>query len=245
MATQQRFTGKVRAAFQSVAVVAALAVATFGVGCDNDGQSSQGPAVAPKQGEPVVARRPADTWPATQSATQSTAPDGEALAPKSAPPFLMLVEQPMPGSPVEPLQGAFLFPNGTLRLSRTDDGISAVLYSNDPPEAARKNYHGNSFLFNPPPEVRVGELADLTDVHWYYKSASSDGEDTPNGIFLDGLRVHLQPADANIYFEGTPPHLTAHIMGQFRKFSDGDGDGLSTIVVVTGSLPVIVDEGKK
>jgi hypothetical protein len=122
--------------------------------------------------------------------------------------------------------------------------MQAVLYTDDPPEAASKDYRGNSYLFET-------ELAGVTDpaaldraqyrFHVEAGSAAADrAVETTNGVFLNGWDTHLQPADVLVVFEGRPPQLMAKVVGTFRVVTS-DKDGAPRVAMVQAVLPAIVE----
>src|SRR5438552_3235994 len=88
-------------------------------------------------------------------------------------------------------QKPYTFPPAILQIRNRDGQLSAVLMSDDPRDAIDDNYHGNSFYLEMPLEIT--ELKDLPTYVYRFVSPSSDRTDSPNGIFLDGNRLQLQP----------------------------------------------------
>ncbi len=143
------------------------------------------------------------------------------------------------------IQGTEVFFPGTrLRLhTHPDANLTAQLFSNDPPEALRPGYAGNSFYFDI--ALDVPEISGLPQATWIHKSPTSEPAETQQGIFLDGDRRHLQPLDVRAEFEPLGDgQLTVWLSGQFlwvdtRKPADSP----CPIVVVRASL-LTVPEGK-
>jgi hypothetical protein len=116
------------------------------------------------------------------------------------------------------------FPRARLRLTReSDNKYAAVLYSDDPKTAINSDYHGNSFFLEM--KLDLEDPHNLTNVNWPFKASSSDHDETADGIFLDGNRVHLQPSDVMISFDGSGNTVQVLVMGQFLKFEGAGADG--------------------
>ena len=128
------------------------------------------------------------------------------------------------------------FPGARLQITRRDEKNVAVLFSNDPPEAIRPNYTGNSYYLEMPIEV---EPAELVSDEWVYKAPNSEQTDTPNGIFLDGMRVHLQPMDVRVSFEGDLSGMTVMMQGFFLAFRNDERDTAGEMITVSAKLPVV------
>lgn len=210
-----------------VGVTLAAAVA----GCD-DRQASTAEAPPP---DPAPASQPAATTPAVSA-------PAEVRAPKPLPPadtFMAIAENGMP-------QRMISFPPARLRLRQTPEGLHAVLYTDDPPIAASKDYRGNSYLFDM--KLDVNDVVELEVAQWRYQANGSAADTSEvkstNGIFLDGWKSHLQPVDVIVAFEGKPPHLLAKVAGQFRVIVD-DADAQPHTALVQGMLPVTVEMEKE
>ena len=127
------------------------------------------------------------------------------------------------------------FPPARLRLTKTDEGVRALLFTDDPKNAASADYHGNSFYFDVP--LRVADPADVADAEYAYKAPTSDtDEDSPNGIFLDGMRTHLQPQDIVLAFDGDSPRLVARLAGRFLVVHTTARSTPNPFAAVNGSL---------
>lgn len=105
------------------------------------------------------------------------------------------------------------FPPARLRLTKTEEGVSALLYSDDPPNAASAGYTGNGFYFEFP--LRISDTAEVDGAEYRYKGDDSEPSESPNGILLHGTRYHLQPQDLAIQFSGEGPKVMAHVVGRF------------------------------
>ena len=127
------------------------------------------------------------------------------------------------------------FPSARLRLTRTEEGVRALLFSNDPKEAISANYRGNSYYFDMP--LKIAGPEDIADGEYAYKAPSSESaEESPDGIFLNGMRTHLQPQDIAITFEGEPNKVIARLAGRFLVINTTGETAPSQFAAVTGTL---------
>ncbi|MDQ3440914.1 MAG: hypothetical protein M3478_11255 [Planctomycetota bacterium] len=118
-----------------------------------------------------------------------------------------------------------LFPGAKLRIDEADGKTVARLFSDDPKGAALdENYEGNSFYLQielDADEVQTGDAKNLNGVELTYKAPSSERDDTPYGIFLEGRRWVLQPADVRVAFGAASP-LDVRVTGVFLMFDSND-----------------------
>ena len=105
------------------------------------------------------------------------------------------------------------FPPARLRLSKTAEGVNALLFSDDPRNATSAEYKGNSFYFDV--SLRVDDPSDIRGAAYAYKADDSEPSESPYGIFLSGTRYHLQPQDVVIRFDGEGRKVMAQIAGRF------------------------------
>lgn len=195
-----------------------LACATVVAGCNR--QQATGPATRPAQQPAVVAVQQQPTVKATT---------GPATTNVSRPPSVVLIDQKR-----------YEFPPAILQIRNKDGQLTATLMSDDPKDAISENYHGNSFYIQMPLETT--DINDLSDSPWRFSDQSGERSDSPNGIFLDGNRVQLQPSLAQIKFSGKPPMMTATISGRFAQFDTKDDSQLATTVNVIGEFEAEVRE---
>jgi hypothetical protein len=198
----------------SAAVGLILAVAICG--CDDGtGAPAPGP-VSP------VTTAPAATGPATTAA---------AIEPAS-----------QPATSLMNINGhVTVFPPARLRLDSDGQHVIALLYSDDPREALKSNYTGNSFYLR-----MVLDITDpdkLADATWSYTAPSSgDREaDSPYGVFLGGRKIALQPFKVSGRFKVEPDGTTALVMGNFQVLDDTPGRGPAQVLPVSAELPVKID----
>ncbi len=119
-----------------------------------------------------------------------------------------------------------LFPGAKLRIDEADGKTVARLFSDDPKGAALdENYEGNSFYLQielDADEVQTGDAKHLNGVELTYNAPSSERDDTPYGIFLEGRRWVLQPADVRVAFDGAGSPLDVRVTGVFLMFDSND-----------------------
>lgn len=114
-------------------------------------------------------------------------------------------------------------PAAVLASVSADAPESLMLHSDDPPEAAREGYHGNSFYFDfkvpdLDRDVVLGTVVRL-------KPAAVEHDDVADGIMIDGQRLILSPVDATISFEPAGDHMMAKLSGVFQ-LTDSDKPAL-------------------
>jgi len=136
------------------------------------------------------------------------------------------------------------FPPAKVRLKKTAEGMQAVLYTDDPPEAASKDYKGNSYVFEME-LAKVTEPGELNRAQYrFHAEPGSAGADraveTNNGVFLNGWDTHLQPAEVVVAFEGEPSQLMANVVGTFRVVT-ADKDGPPRVAMIQAMLPASVE----
>jgi hypothetical protein len=199
-------------------VVAVIAVMSFG--CDDRAASRSARRGAASSPSAPNSAHPSDDAAQTAAATQ---PAGRSSDTQPASSFLTV-------------DGRITkFPSARLRLTKTDDGVRALLFSDDPKEAISASYGGNSFYFDVP--LKIAEPAEIAEADYSYRAPSSDSEeDSPNGIFLNGMRVHLQPQDIVITFDGDSPKVMAHVAGRFLVVNTTAQSAPGQFVPVTGTL---------
>ncbi len=206
-------------------------------GCDDYGPETAqtpppAPAVTPAPATPALTPAPPATSPATQAVAR--------VAPQPVDTFMSVALEGMPPQMVA-------FPPAKLRLRRAADGLSATLYTDDPPAAASKDYKGNSYVFEMDLADATGP-ADLSKAEFRYQepasaSAEAAAAETSNGVFLDGWATHLQPVDVVVVFEGETPQLMAKIAGRFRVVSEQKGT-FPRNAMVQAVLPATIDGEK-
>lgn len=137
-----------------------------------------------------------------------------------------------------------LFPPAKLRIDESDGKAVARLFSDDPKGAALdENYDGNSFYLQI--ELEEEDAKDLGGVELTYKAPSSERDDSPYGIFLEGRRWVLQPADVRIAFDGAGSPLEVRLSGAFLMFDSTDPTAKPKRAQVAAKLSAAVQPNKK
>ena len=172
---------------------------------------------------PVSGPVSSSTQPTTSPATAATRPATTQVA---APTFLTIED-----TIVE-------FPAARLRLDPGDDGLIALLFSDDPPAALEEGYLGNSFYLQMP--LDVTDPKELPSARWEHRSGTSEREDTPFGIFMEGRRWLLQPDDVRASFAGDATSLEVSLRGMFLLFDSENPKTPGRRVLVSGTFPVTV-----
>ena len=141
-----------------------------------------------------------------------------------------------------------LFPAAKLRLDEADGKIVARLFSDDPKGALEANYVGNSFYLQLPLDEDdakdVKSAADLSGVVLKYQNPTRERDDTPYGIFLEGRRWVLQPADVNVTFAGAASPLDVQLSGKFLLFDSNDETAKPKTAEVTAKLSAMAQSRK-
>ena len=185
-----------------------IALVALLVGCDR-GQTA-GPATQPA-GNPQA------------SSARIAAANPPATAPAQRAPSVVLIDQK-----------PYTFPPAILQVRNRDGQLSAVLMSDDPKDAIDDNYHGNSFYLEMPLEIT--EVKELPTYLYRFVSPSSDRTDSPNGIFLDGNRLQLQPQQIQVKFDGDESNMSLMVSGYFLQFETRDDTIVPKRVLVRSSL---------
>ena len=135
------------------------------------------------------------------------------------------------------------FPPTKMRLSEKGGRVVAELFSDLPPSAIRK-YDGNELYFEM--QLQNADGGKLDNATWSFKSTSSGKVDSPNGIFLNGQQVHLQPDDVRVTFarHDDDKQLYARIQGRFRMYQSDTPDAAAPFAGVGGELAVEVVQKK-
>lgn len=213
--------GKAAAVGRTFASVIAAGVVAAGFmvgGCD---RAPTAPAIQPAHQEAG-----ATTSSATSATTRATTPATRQAGINDS-------------SVIEIAGEPYFFPPARLRVEVRDEQVRARLYSNDPPTALNKSYSGNFYYFDIPLDIK--DPADIAEAQWTYKATGREQEDSPNGIFLDGMKKQLQPYDASITFTRTGDKIMTRVTGKFLVF--GEDQNEAKTVNVDGVLTSVV-QGK-
>ncbi len=122
--------------------------------------------------------------------------------------------------------------------------MTALLYTQDPPTAINNDYSGNSFYLKMP--LKNAASPGLLDgEEWRYKAESSDRtEDSKYGIFLQGLRYHLEPQDVLVKIDGKGTEMRVRIAGQFLTYDSTNRSELGAITPVSGEFTATLESAK-
>jgi hypothetical protein len=136
-----------------------------------------------------------------------------------------------------------LFPAAKLRVDEADGKVVVRLFSDDPKGAALDpNYVGNSFYLQL--DAEPDDAKDLNGVALKYQQPTHERDDTPYGIFLEGRRWVLQPADITVAFSGTKSPLDVQLNGKFLLFDSSDETAKPKTAEVTAKLSAAVQAKK-
>ena len=134
-----------------------------------------------------------------------------------------------------------VFPPARLRIESDGQHLVALLFTDDPKDALKDSYTGNSFYLRM--ELDVDKVEDLGGARWHYQAPSSgDREDSPYGIYLGGKKIQLQPYEVLGAFTVDGDATTVHLSGQFQVVDDSAGKGPPQLVPVSAKMPVRVQK---
>lgn len=172
---------------------------------------------------------PAPTPAAGPPATPATVPAPAATAPMAA-------ESSLSSMRID--KQTWLFPPAQLMLEKKGRQLSARLYSEEPPAGEASGYGGNFFYLDMPLEVAGYEQ--LGKLPWRYKNTDTHRQDSSSGIFLEGGKQQLQPADITVEFDPSGKQATVYITGQFYQYGDNPDQQTAVTVPVSAKLLVQV-----
>jgi hypothetical protein len=135
-------------------------------------------------------------------------------------------------------QQRYEFPPALLQLRQHDQKLDAVLLSDDPKDAISENYQGNSYYLQIP--AQAADVKELCSSPWRFTEATGERSDSPDGIFLNGNRIQLQPADVSVRVEGEAPSMIVYLSGNFHAFDTRDEKAPVRLLPVTATLHVNV-----
>ena len=116
----------------------------------------------------------------------------------------------------------FEFPPARLVVVGEEPAIELLLVSDDPPKALAPGYKGHRYYLT----LRLPDINDLSQVRnadMFEKAQSTERADSPDGIFLSGDQLVLQPFEWTVAFSGNGPEaLTLAVQGKFILFNNSD-----------------------
>jgi hypothetical protein len=200
-------------------------------GCEKKDDKPSQPAQPPNPSTPAKpqARATDDTQPADAGADPATQP--ATTRPAKAASELTLDDGVT--------QRTVEFPPARIRVSKHGDTVTALLYSDDPKAAINDDYTGNSYYLEMPLEIR--EPVQIVSAEWHYRVDSNEYMDSPYGIFLQGMKVKLQPADVVVHFNGDMMFLRVQIEGKFLAYNTSNPGQVGQPVMIKGSLLAAVE----
>ncbi len=168
-----------------------------------------------------------------------------AVAPTTRPAVMVQVRAPATLPATQPtvaaVQATFLingqpfdFPAANLVTQDRDGHTRVTLFSDDPPEAVRDGYTGNSFYF----AFDLDSVAtdDLSGQGYAFRNSVSQDEETSNGLFIAGGRQTLRPLEASVGFATEEGAVVAYVSGSFRLTDQQTPDGPTPPVKVQGRI---------
>jgi hypothetical protein len=160
--------------------------------------------------------------PATRPARAATHPATRADARPAATVFTI------DGLPTE-------FPHPILHVEPRDADAAVQLYSGD--AASPQSPQANAYYFDMVLDEQ--DAADLNGAQWHFRATNRDRLDAPNGLFLGGDEIALQPFDVTVLFIQHGKQVTAELDGEFLSFSEQESAPVEKTVHVTGRLTVL------
>jgi hypothetical protein len=137
----------------------------------------------------------------------------------------------------ENVSRSYDFPRARIHIDR--DEKTAVLYSDEPKGAADPASPGNSYYLSIP--LTDEFVQKLDGYRWQYKSPTIEHVDSLDGLFLEGQRYQVQPAEMLVEFHGDGPLVHVTIDGRFLKFDASKNEESGTVVQVKGIVSAVVD----
>ena len=200
-------------------------------------------------------RAPGTTPPPKPQALKlpQTLPTGAAAVAPALPSYLYLKYLPddltsagesnpaaAPAAPAADFGTPHQFPAARLRVSgKGDDGVTALLFSDDPKEAMDKDWTGDRYYFamNLQPMAEARRLEDrLNGAQWGFTASASEREENRNGLFLHGDQMHLEPVQVWVQLEGQAPNVQVKIAGEFLQYDTSDPNAKPKRCQVMGIL---------
>jgi hypothetical protein len=179
--------------------------------------------------------------------TPTTGPSGVQLAsaaPASRPTFSMLTV-----TGIDPSGAAqeFKFPPARLVVVGEEPTIELLLVSDDPPKALAPGYKDHRYYLT----LRLPDINDLAQIRnadMMEKAQSMERADSPDGIFLNGDQIVLQPYEWTVGFSGNGPDaLSLAVQGKFILFNNAERVPAAEpkLVLVQGTLFAELEQSGK
>jgi len=150
--------------------------------------------------------------------------------PAAAPPPKSVAPRPAtrPVSIITISDQPVIFPAAKLVLQQTATGVSATLFSDDPPQALKDDYRGNSFRFVATYDGQ--SFDDISGQPFIWKTSAEDKRDTQTGIFLNGQQQMVSPTAATLTLTKVGQQWTANLAGEFQ-FVDNTKEDAAPLTV--------------
>lgn len=133
------------------------------------------------------------------------------------------------------------FPAARLVMLADRPTVDLLLYSDEPKEALKPNYGGNRYYL--PITLEIDDPIRISSADFYAKAVSMERADSPDGIFLDGDRVVLQPYEWRVEFSDNGSWLDIVIDGQFLAFRGREEPGPPRMISVHGVFQAELEGG--
>lgn len=135
-----------------------------------------------------------------------------------------------------------IFPPARLRIESDGQRLVALLFSDDPRDALKDNYTGNSYYLRMP--LDVSDQEELGQATWQFTAPSgADREDTPYGIYIGGRKAQLTPFQVMGRFrvDEAAGDTVVMLTGQFKLVDETTRRGPPQLISVAAEMPVAVD----
>jgi hypothetical protein len=237
-ASQRRLRRGALAAVVGGVVVPLAAWLILGGGRGNAGA---GPATRPADGRQT----------ASNTANPTTRPGDVAQADERPNAIVRVKKIDDPSRPADEKEPplAFEFPPAKLVLQERDGKLAALLFSDDPRDAINRNWAGNSFYFDM--DLGIATPDDLASADWEVQSSAAPDEhdESANGLYLRGDKVHLQPTAVRVLFEpvpDAPDEVVVILSGIFRWSEEGAAtpNAKQDLFAVTSRMTAELSKGK-
>jgi hypothetical protein len=124
------------------------------------------------------------------------------------------------------------FPAARLVMLADQPTVELLLYSDEPKDALKPGYGGNRYYL--PITLDIAGAEKVSSADFYAKAPTMERADAPDGIFLDGDRVVLQPYEWRVQFSDNGSWLDIVIGGQFLAFGGREDAGPPRTISVSG-----------
>ena len=190
------------AVMRNGAGITALTLGLLIGGCDRDPVAPPNPAT-----QPATILQNATTEPTTKPAKRALS--------------MFIVVQPGQAD------RAIEFPPAKMIVKTVGDQLRVKLFSDDPRDAIRDDYTGNSFAFE---LLFDATIDDLPGQEFVFRNSTAERPEDTTGVFLFGGKQTLHPLETAIRIDQDGDRWVAYIGGKFSVW-DSDAPDRSTTVV--------------